>query len=1283
MKKIGKYEIIEELGKGAMGVVYKALDPLIGREVAIKVISEAVLHQPEIKERFYREARSVGQLSHENITIVHDVGEADGKPYIVMEYLAGSDLRFIINRKTSLSLAQKLDYLHQICKGLQYAHDKNTIHRDIKPENIKILLDGKVKIMDFGIAKLLSSHLTQAGTQIGTPWYMSPEQIRGAQLDPRSDIFAFGIVFFELLTYRRPFEGEATAVMYKILHEPPDRLILDETDLIDDLQEVVTKCLEKEPNQRYPDFNSILEILGQISRQSQHQESVRGLVAEGRALMNRQLFKEAVKQFDEVLRLYPNHAEVQALRAQCLEREKYFQTLKVMMGDMEGETLSHYRVGKRLGAGGMGVVYKAEDTRLRRPVALKFLPPELTRDEEAKRRFMREAQTASALDHPNICTIHEIDETEAGQLFICMAYYDGLTLKKMIADFALTIAESVEFAVQIAQGLVAAHAQNIIHRDIKPANVIVTKDRVVKILDFGLAKLAGGTRITKTSVSMGTLAYMSPEQIRDADVDHRTDIWALGVILYELLGARLPFQTEHDLTLLYAIPHKPHIPISQVNPAVPRELEGIIDLALQKQAADRYATMQEMLKALKKVQRQLGSSPSETKFAPRIEKAKPVEARTMAEPGADADSEIVSLMLKGKLYLEQKKYPEALSRFRAALEVDPNAPQAHELLSECERRQKEQEQIDHLLSAGKNYFDKGQREAALKAYQEALILNADLPEAREAIKKIEGILEQAEKVEKLISDAEFYLKKEKFERAVEIFYKVLSLDPNNKLATRGLQRAEKGLETRRRGSDRQKAIAPASEKKPISKNVWMLLAAVAVLGVAGVGGWYLLSGSKSGTPDSTSGERADLSGPATAAKEALAPLKTEAGEAGVETWAAETYRRAVETEQKGDRELAQGNYAEAKQTYEAAVDSFRAAIAVARRGVTSEMIKDLDQLKTRVANTKREMQKARLAAEKVNAETFAAAPFASAARLEREGGQNEALGSNAGLIAAHQAYVEAANGYTKAKRQVDLMIQARVEAENAKTEMERAKSQLPGRAADLQANPQFAQAEAAANNGNRQFQAADYGAARASFQQALALYQALAPEMEKAEAETARNSMLAARGKVDKDSYVEPKYRDAEKAKNDAENFYAAGNFNRAAEKYKEAEKLYVAVAREAKENLIRESAKLEATKQAVRELIARYKQRLEQVDYDGFKTLFKNFDEKSWAPFFKSIKEMKVDIDIINIAPSENTAKVDLRIGMKYYNTLYNQQVNDPAMLRSWTLEQINGAWVIVKFTQ
>ena len=272
---------------------------------------------------------------------------------------------------------------------------------------------------------------------------------------------------------------------------------------------------------------------------------------------------------------------------------------------MIGQNISHYKVLEKLGGGGMGVVYKAEDTKLKRLVALKFLPPDLTRDEDAKERFVHEAQAASALDHLNICNIHEIDETEDGQMFICMAYYDGHTLKKHIARGTTSVEEAMNIAIQTAEGLAKAHAQGIVHRDIKPANIMLTNDGVVKIVDFGLAKLAGMSHVTRTGTTVGTVAYMSPEQARGEPADQRSDIFSLGVLLYELVTGELPFKAEHQAALLYQVVNTPHKPLSDVRPNLPPQFERIVNKSLEKNAPDRYQLAEELLDDLKLVQKEL------------------------------------------------------------------------------------------------------------------------------------------------------------------------------------------------------------------------------------------------------------------------------------------------------------------------------------------------------------------------------------------------------------------------------------------------------------------------------------------------------------------------------------------------------------------------------------------------------------------------------------------------------------------------------------------------------
>ncbi|MCX6568935.1 MAG: protein kinase [Candidatus Aminicenantes bacterium] len=259
-----------------------------------------------------------------------------------------------------------------------------------------------------------------------------------------------------------------------------------------------------------------------------------------------------------------------------------------------------YTIISELGKGGMGVVYKAEDTKLERMVALKFLPPELTEDPEARERFVREAKAAAALSHNHICTVYEIGEEE-NQLFIAMECIEGESLRQKILRGSLPHAEALDIAIQVAEGLAEAHKKMIIHRDVKPGNIMLTEKGAAKVMDFGLAKALGRSLITKEARTMGTVAYMSPEQAQGRPVDYRTDIWSLGVVLYEMLTGTLPFKGEYDQSIIHSILNREPEPVSKLRKDLPKGLEQIIGRSLAKDPADRYQSMEELLEDLKAV----------------------------------------------------------------------------------------------------------------------------------------------------------------------------------------------------------------------------------------------------------------------------------------------------------------------------------------------------------------------------------------------------------------------------------------------------------------------------------------------------------------------------------------------------------------------------------------------------------------------------------------------------------------------------------------------------------
>ncbi len=287
---------------------------------------------------------------------------------------------------------------------------------------------------------------------------------------------------------------------------------------------------------------------------------------------------------------------------------------------MIGKIISHYEILAELGEGGMGIVYLARDQQLNRRVALKFLSPQFSGEDKLTRRLIQEAQAASSLDHPNICTIHEIGTSSDNQLFIVMSFYEGKTVRDKINDGPLPQREAVEIVQDVLSGLARAHSQGIIHRDIKPANVMVTVDGIVKILDFGIAKLVGQASIGEPGHAIGTLSYMSPEQL-EGEVDHRTDLWSSGVLLYEMLTGRVPFEGDSNAAVAHKILHQDYRNVRSFRPEVPFDLDRVIYRALQKSPDSRYRRAEEMLADLRHM-----SAPA---LSPTISRTRPIAAPEM------------------------------------------------------------------------------------------------------------------------------------------------------------------------------------------------------------------------------------------------------------------------------------------------------------------------------------------------------------------------------------------------------------------------------------------------------------------------------------------------------------------------------------------------------------------------------------------------------------------------------------------------------------------------------
>ena len=301
---------------------------------------------------------------------------------------------------------------------------------------------------------------------------------------------------------------------------------------------------------------------------------------------------------------------------------------------MVGRTIKHYEIEAELGQGGMGVVYRAKDTVLGRTVALKFLPPMFAKDEDARKRFVHEAKAVSALDHPNVAVVHEIGTGDDGEMFLVMAFYEGQTLEDIIADGPVDLDDTVRYMLEAARGLSAAHGKGIIHRDIKPGNIMVTESGLLKILDFGLAKVSDVT-MTMGAMSLGTLAYMSPEQAQGQPVDNRTDLWALGVVFYEMLAGKRPFDGPYDAAILYAAANEAHTTVQAWRSETPDHIAAVVDKLLQKKPELRYQSADDLISDLEQA-----TAPTPSVIQP-VQQAAPAAAdSSMAPVPAPMDSSL-------------------------------------------------------------------------------------------------------------------------------------------------------------------------------------------------------------------------------------------------------------------------------------------------------------------------------------------------------------------------------------------------------------------------------------------------------------------------------------------------------------------------------------------------------------------------------------------------------------------------------------------------------------------
>ncbi len=554
---VGDFRLEVLLGRGSASRVYRATQLSLRRPVAVKVLEESLFSLPELTQRFLREAELIAKLEHPHIVPVYASGRQGPLHFFAMRLVDGPSLSRRLEH--GLPLPEGLRFLSHVADALSYAHSRGLIHRDVKPANI-LLADDSALLADFGLARLLEgTTITDSHVFLGTPRYFSPEQARRQKATAKSDLYSLGVILYELASGRHPFAPLQSPgptreeLIDKIalgLFDPPRDI---RPDLPSEVERVILAAMEVDPEKR--------PSAGEFRRE------LEGLLA----LPEISLPPIAIPV--EATRLSPDLPT----------------TSSPPKKKVEGTTFGKFLLLEKLGHGGMGVVYKAEQTDLRRTVAVKLLLSEESADESTIARFQREARSAARLRHPNIVPIHEIGEID-GRRYFTMDYIDGEDLESFTAREKPGTKRGVEMTCDVARALAYAHEQGVIHRDLKPANILVERQSGrVLITDFGLARdlRLEETRLTATEQVMGTPAYMSPEQA----AGHPTaasDVYSLGALLYHLLTGGPPHHGASPLDVLLSVrssdPALPRI----VNPRVHRDAETICLKALEKDPAKRY-----------------------------------------------------------------------------------------------------------------------------------------------------------------------------------------------------------------------------------------------------------------------------------------------------------------------------------------------------------------------------------------------------------------------------------------------------------------------------------------------------------------------------------------------------------------------------------------------------------------------------------------------------------------------------------------------------------------------
>jgi serine/threonine-protein kinase len=596
-----KWRLERLLGVGGMASVYLARHE-IGRYDAIKILHEQYADNAGVRARFEREARAVNHFRHPGAVEIRDIDTTeDGSPFLVMEYLEGEPLQERLRRGT-IPMEQLLEIVSDVLDVLGAAHDQRIIHRDIKPANIFLLEDGRVKVLDFGIARMREAAgtgtLTEEGAMLGTGGYMPPEQILGEEIDRRADLFAVGATMFRIISGRRVQQANSHSdLLVRMATEPAPRLGTVAPNAPEGVCKIVDLALAFDPEGRYPDAATM-------------QQDVRAVQMGEPPPYASAIFAGDLDAADTARRAARAGRESSSRggRTQLRSRPRVSAAER-----MEGRVVNgRYRLDSLIGKGGMGAVYAATHLEADHQVAIKLVLSHLASPgSSTPGRFRREASATASLDSENVVRVIDADVDEEGVPFLVMDLLEGRDLERWL-DQVRPLAQdaAARVFVQACRGVAAAHQKGIVHRDIKPANLFLSKrsdgELVVKVLDFGLAKqrsreeTSTQASLTETGGVLGTPRYASPEQVKNAKlVDRRSDVWSLCMTMYEALSGLVPWNDcEAVGEIIIAIATTDVAPLTEVAPWVDPALAAIIDKGLQRDPDARWQSATELLEAL-------------------------------------------------------------------------------------------------------------------------------------------------------------------------------------------------------------------------------------------------------------------------------------------------------------------------------------------------------------------------------------------------------------------------------------------------------------------------------------------------------------------------------------------------------------------------------------------------------------------------------------------------------------------------------------------------------------